>query len=133
MPNIDNLDDTPVFRKPRATAQTKSRKYRADKRHPRKLEVTLKEDFGTIEQIQKFTFDPDQTLRTNIQTKNPNLILLLKLTDYANSVLRIFYYKNNPELIFISLNGQLIRINKNNWREIQGALMKAGKYLKLLK
>ena len=133
MSNIDDFDDPPVFRKPRATAQTKSRKYRSDKRHPRKLEVTLKEDFGTIEQIQKFTFDPDQTLRTNIQTANPNLVLLLKLTDYANSTLRIFYYKNNPELVFISLNGQLIRINKYNWREIQGAFMKAGKYLKLLK
>ena len=133
MSEYQEPDDVPVFRKPRATAITKTRKYRADKRHPKRLTVTLKEDFGTIEQTQKFTFDPDQTLRTNIQTKNPNLVLLLKLTDYANSVLRVFYYKNNPELVFISLNGQLIRINKHNWREIQGAFMKAGKYLKLLK
>ena len=123
----------PTFRKPRATATTKTRRYRADKRHPQKLTVTLTEDFGTIEQTQKFTFDPDQTLRTNIQTQNPNLVLLLKLTDYTNSVLRVFYYKNNPKMGFISLNGQLIRLNKHNWREIQGSFMKLGKNMGLLK
>ena len=133
MSDYQEPDDTPVFRKPRATATTKTRKYRADKRHPKRLTVTLKEDFGTVEQIQKFTFEPDQTLRTNVQTKNPNLVLLLKLTDYANSTLRVFYYKNNPKMGFISLNGQLIRLNKHNWREIQGAFMKLGKNLGLLK
>ena len=123
----------PTFRKPKATATIKHRKYRADKRHPKKLTVTLTEDFGTIEQTQKFTFDPQETLRTNIHTHNPNLVLLLKLTDYANSQLRIFYYQDNPKMGFISLNGQLIRLNKHNWREIQGAFMKLGKNLGLLK
>ena len=66
-------------------------------------------------------------------TKNPDKITFLILRNKYGDRLEMFAYKNNPEIAFFSLNGQVIGANKFKWREIQSGITKMGKFLGVLK
>ena len=66
-------------------------------------------------------------------SRNPEKVSLLILRNKYGDRLEVFYYKNNPKKGFFSLNGEVIGLNKYDWRRIQSALMKLGKNLGLLK
>ena len=100
MSNSENLnDDIPVFRAERATSTVKHRKYRADKRNPKKLKITITEDLGKIEQTQQFFFKEDKQVRSHSKEKNPNLVYLLK------SPIKIGYYRNSKKCFIWQTNG----------------------------
>jgi len=103
MPNFEdeeyNNDDLPVFQSKRATATIKHRRYRADKRHPKKLKIVLTEDLGKIEQIQQFYFEENKQVRSHKKQKNPNLVYLLK------SPIKIVHYVNSRKTYLYSNDG----------------------------
>ena len=94
-----NDDDIPTFKRRKGTATVKHRKYRADKRNPKGIEVTIREDLGKVEQTQQYFFKGTHQGRTKKKEKNPNLIYLLK------SPIKIGYYTNTKKCFVWQQNG----------------------------
>jgi hypothetical protein len=76
----------------RATKTTKTRHYRITKRHPKRPEITIKEDLGDAELIEKITFPDITRTQTAIpKEKNPNIFWLWKYP------IRIIIYKDTEK------------------------------------
>jgi len=120
--------DTPVFRATRATAKTKQRRYRADKRNPQGVKITVQEDLGTLEQTQQYFFESATKRRARSKKKNPNLIYILK------SPIRIAYYTNSKKLFLYSQDGiYLGELEKHDQRKVfseLGLILRGKKTLK---
>ena len=92
-------DEIPVLRSERATSTVKHRKYRADKRHPKRLKITVQEDFQNIEQTQTFYMKSNTKRTTKKKQKNDNLVYLMK------TPLKIAYYKDSKRTFVYDLDG----------------------------
>jgi len=92
-------DEIPTFRTNRPTAIVKHRKYRGDKHHPRRLKVSIIEDFKEIEQTQTFYMESNTRRTTKRKYKNGNLVYLMK------TPLKIAYYLNSKRCFVYDLNG----------------------------
>ena len=92
-------NEIPVMQTEKPTATVKHRKYRADKRHPRRLKITVQEDFQEIEQTQTFYMKSNTKRTSKRKQKNDNLVYLMK------TPLKIAYYKDSKRTFVYDLDG----------------------------
>lgn len=63
-------------------------------------------------EIEEQSFDP-----------NPDLVKLGQI-DVRNTHLKVYYFKNNDELIFIRIGEEFIPLNQFKWRELMSIVIK---------
>jgi hypothetical protein len=80
-------------RKKRLTVTEKVKRYRIDKRRPKRMEQTTKADYGSYEEMTKVVYPEDATITKTVIPKkaNPNLFWLW---EYP---IRLVYYTDTEK------------------------------------
>ena len=65
--------------------------------------------------------------------RNPEKETVFLAVDRNHNRLEVFFYRNKPDLIWLSVNGAMFRLTDCDWRKFHGCSMKIGKILGVLK